>query len=142
MQQIKITQNFAVPVAQLFADLSDHRTFGQIVGANIKRIRPSQQSNKNGLGSVRRITLLPGLSFEESIIEFQTNQLIAYQVTRGSPIKNHRGELLFSAMGTGSKLVYTIQFEPKLSLPLWGQVLKALIEQPIKKGLENYAKGL
>jgi hypothetical protein len=142
MQQIEIIQTFNKPVEQVFTDLSDHTTFGAIVGADIQRIKDSMNTDKNGMGSIRLIKSFPAQPFEETIVAFEPHKFIAYQVSKGSPIKNHRGELHFSGEGESSKLVYTICFEPKLNVPMWGGLIKSLIEKPIRKGLKEYAAQL
>ena len=68
--------------------------------------------------------------------------LIAYEISKGSPLKNHRGEMYFSGEGENSKLVYTIRFEPKVNFPMWGGLLSSLIEKPIRKGFKEYAEKL
>jgi len=138
MQKIEIIQTFNKSVENVFTDLSDHATFGRIIGANIKRIKDSKDADKNGLGSIRLIKSFPAPPFEETIVAFEPNKFIAYEISKGSPIKNHRGELHFSGVGKSSKLVYTIRFESKLSFPMWGGMLKGLIEKSIRKGLLGY----
>jgi hypothetical protein len=140
MQQIKIIQAFNKPVGKVFTDLSDHATFGRIIGANIQRIKDSNDADKNGLGSIRLIKSFPAPPFEETIVAFEPNKFIAYEISKGSPIKNHRGELHFSGESENSKLVYTIRFEPNVSIPMWAGLLKNLIEKPIRKGLIEYAE--
>jgi hypothetical protein len=139
MHQIEVIQVFNKPVEKIFSDLSDHATFGLIIGANIQRIKDSKDVEKNGLGSIRLIKSFPAPAFEETIVAYETNQFIAYEVSKGSPIKNHRGELHFSSEGENSKLVYTICFEPKVNFPMWGKMLSSIIEKPIRKGLKQYA---
>jgi len=62
-----------------------------------------------------------------------------YVVSKGSPIKNHKGRMEFSENGGKTKLHYTIYFEPKLPFALLGSVLKQAIEKPIRKSLEELA---
>lgn len=140
MQNIEIIQTFSQPIESVFAVLSDHVTFGHIVGANIQRIKDSKDADKNGLGSIRLIKSFPAPAFEETIVAYEVNKFIAYEISKGSPIKNHRGELHFSGEGDNTKLLYTIRFEPKVNFPLWGRLLKSLIEKPIRKGLKEYAE--
>ena len=140
MQKIEIIQTFNQPVEKVFSDLSDHATFGRIIGANIQRIKDSNDADKNGLGSIRLIKSFPAPAFEETIVAFESNLFIAYEINKGSPLKNHRGELHFSDEGESSKLVYTIHFEPIVNFSMWGTILKSLIEKPIRNGLKKYAK--
>jgi hypothetical protein len=62
-----------------------------------------------------------------------------YVVSKGSPIKNHKGRMEFSEEQGKTKLCYTIDFEPKLPFILLGSVLKRAIEKPIRKSLERLA---
>jgi hypothetical protein len=142
MPQIEIIQTFNQPIERVFTDLSDHATFGHIIGANIQRIKDSNDADKNGLGSIRLIKSFPALPFEETIVAFEANKFIAYEISKGSPLKNHRGELHFYGEGESTKLAYTIRFVPKVNFPMWGALLKSLIDKPIRKGLKLYAEKL
>jgi len=114
-----------------------HGEFGRIIKANIKRVVDSQDENKNGLGSVRRIYALPGVTFEESVVRFEPNQLMEYTVSKGSPIKNHRGRMEFAEDQGKTRLIYSIDFEPKLPFFLLGSIIKKIIEKPMVEGLAN-----
>jgi len=136
-QQIAITQSFNAPIATVFAALTDHNNFGKVVKAKISRIKDSDNGNVNGVGSIRRITPLPFSHFEETVVTFETNQLMEYVVSKGSPIKNHKGRMEFSEIDGKTQLRYTIDFEPKI--PFLGKLLKGLIEGPLVKGLKALA---
>ena len=86
VQQIVIKQVFNASVDTVFSILTDYEAFGRIINAKMKRVVDAGDENKNGLGSVRRIYLLPGLTFEESVVTFEPNRLMEYRVTKGSPI--------------------------------------------------------
>ncbi len=136
-QQITITQNFNAPIETVFAALTDHNNFGKVVSATIRRIKDSESDNVNGVGSIRRITPLPFSHFEETVVTFEANKLMEYVVSKGSPIKNHKGCMVFSEAGGKTQLHYTIDFEPKI--PFLGTLLKGLIEGPLVKGLKKLA---
>ena len=138
-QQIIIEQLFNAPVETIFSILTDHEAFGRIITAKIKRVIDSGEENKNGLGSVRRITLLPGICFEESVVTFEANQLMEYRISKGSPLKNHRGRMDFREDQGRTRLTYRIDFEPKLPFFLLGGIIKKAIETPMRKGLERLA---
>ena len=133
-QQIIITQLFNGPVETIFNILTDHAEFGRIIKANIKRVIDSREENKNGLGSVRRIYVLPGLTFEESVVKFEPNQLMEYTVSKGSPIKNHRGRMEFAEDQGKTRVTYSIDFEPKLPFFFLGSLIKKNIEKPMVEG--------
>lgn len=139
MQHIVIKQSFNAPIETIFNILTDHEAFGRIINAKMKRVVDAGEENKNGLGSVRRIYLLPGLTFEESVVTFEPNRLMAYRVTKGSPIKNHRGQMEFIREKGKTCLTYTIDYEPKLPFFLLGSLIKSAIAKPMVKGLKKLA---
>jgi uncharacterized membrane protein len=137
--KITMKQDFNAPLNQVFETLSDHATFGKICGINMTRVIDGSDG-ANGLGSVRKINigLLP--SFEETITDFIPNEYIQYKISKGSPIKNHVGELRFTEDGGKTTLNYTIELESKI--PFTTGLIKAGLEKGISGGLRKYAKTL
>ncbi|MCG8317428.1 MAG: SRPBCC family protein [Pseudomonadales bacterium] len=141
-QQIHIQQSFNAPVDTIFGILSDHVQLGDILSAEIKRVVDSDSDNVNGLGSVRKLTIFPTPSFEETVTAFEPNKLIEYRITKGSPLKNHVGTMQFSTHGNQTHLDYRIEFEPKIGLPLFGSIVKFGLETAISRGLAKLANSL
>lgn len=137
--RITIDQDFPQSPEVVFGTLSDHEALGRLLGQDIRRVKDAPGKNPNGVGSVRRIKVPLSAAFEETVTQLETNRLIEYKVTEGSPIKNHVGRLEFSEHNGGTRLHYTIDFEPKLALPLWGTILKTAIRGPIASGLKRFA---
>jgi ribosome-associated toxin RatA of RatAB toxin-antitoxin module len=135
VQKIDINMEFRRPVGELFALLSDHEKMGPILGANVKRTRDGKDL-LNGLGSVRTLNIGPLPSFDETVTAFEKDKLVEYKITRGSPLKNHKGVMQFYPSGSGgSKLHYMIEFESKI--PLLGPVVRAGLENSIRRGLKK-----
>ncbi|MCW5830308.1 MAG: SRPBCC family protein [Deltaproteobacteria bacterium] len=135
MEHIDISMEFRRPVSELFALLSDHEKLGPILGAKIRRTKDGQ-GGVNGLGSVRTLNLGPLPGFDETVTAFEQDRRIEYRITRGSPLKNHKGVMEFSSTANGgSRLHYTIQFESKI--PLVGPVIRTGLEQTIRRGLKR-----
>lgn len=131
--QVKFEQYFAVPRAQVFAYFSDHEKFGRVWRGRFTRIRDAEDGkNPNGRGSVREVRTA-GLKFEETIVKFQPPSVIEYAVTRGSPIKNHLGRLVFSDADGGTRLVYTISFDPRI--PFTGWLLARILSSTWRAGV-------
>ena len=139
-QHIEIQQSFNAPVETIFNILTDHVSFGKVIATKVQRVIDSQEENKNGVGSVRRISSFPVPAFEETVITFEPNCLMEYVVSKGSPIKNHKGRMEFSEEGGKTKLFYFIDFEPKQPFTLFGSFLKSVIEKPIRQSLEKLSK--
>jgi hypothetical protein len=135
VQKIDINMEFRRPVGKLFTLLSDHEKMGPILGANVKRTRDGKDS-LNGLGSVRTLNIGPLPGFDETVTAFEKDKLVEYKITRGSPLKNHKGVMQFYPSGSGgSRLHYTIEFESKI--PLLGPVVRAVLEGSIRRGLKK-----
>ena len=140
-QVIEIRQTFNAPVEEVFGILTDHESFGEIIGTEIKRVVDSPGDNKNGVGSVRRIVpSAPVPAFEETVTAYAPNRLMEYTVSKGSPIKHHLGRLVFLESDGKTELAYTIEFEPRLPFVLLSAALKRAVEAPIRKGLAALAK--
>ena len=89
----------------------------------------------NGVGSVRRLSLPLTPAFEETVTEFERDRRIAYRITKGSPLRDHHGVMVFSETAGGSRLHYTIVFKGKL--PLIAAVIKPVLDRAIRKGLND-----
>lgn len=139
-QKIEIRQSFNAPIETIFNILTDHESFGKVIATKIQRVIDSKEENKNGVGSVRRISSFPVPAFEETVITFKPNSLMEYVVSKGSPIKNHKGRMEFSEEEGKTKLRYFIDFEPKRPFTILGPFLKLAIEKPIRQSLEKLSK--
>jgi hypothetical protein len=132
MQRIEIDYDFTATVDRAYAYLAEHENLGQIFGAKIARVRDGDTS-RNGVGSVRqlRIAILP--PFEETVTAAVPNERLDYRITKGSPLRNHRGSMVFSGTDSGSHLHYVIEFGAVV--PGLGRVIKPGLERTIRNGL-------
>ncbi len=140
MHTVEVLQDFPQPLSQVFQDFHDHEELGRVLRAPMKHLRDgSGEGGKHGVGSVRRVGPPGPLAFEETVVAYETDKLIEYQVTRGSPIKNHLGRMVFSERpgGGGCRLHYTIQFEAKVEA--LGPTIQWVLDRSIKSALERYA---
>lgn len=136
-QRIAITMDFPQPVEALFAFVARHENQSIILGSRVKRVRDGQ-GHPDGVGSVRLNQVLPLPAFEETVTVFEAPSLIEYRITRGGPLRNHHGVIRFTPQGTGTRLDYTITFDPKI--PLTGWLLRVVTEHDLRKGLKRVAK--
>ena len=137
MQTIQIIQEFNAPQQEIFDYLSDHNNFGSLLNANITRIKDAGGVNPNGLGSVRSIKLGVEL-LQETIVTFDSPNLIEYKITNDVPVKFHLGTLEFSSLEKNKTLLnYTIQMESKFGFA--DSFILFLIKTSIKNGLKKLA---
>lgn len=134
-RHIEIVKDFQIPVERLFAYLGEHENLETIFApARIRRLSDGQGA-RNGVGSAREMRILLAPPFVETVTAYKENELIEYRITRGGPLKNHRGVMRFTAIPGGTRLHYTIEFEGKL--PLVAEVVKPVLEQAIRRGLNK-----
>ncbi len=114
MQRLIFDHDYAQPPEQVFAHLAEHENLADVFGAKITRLKNGTDGHRNGVGSARELKVGPLPPFEETVTEFVPGELIAYEITKGSPLKGHHGEMRFTAEGTGTHLHYEISFSSKL----------------------------
>jgi uncharacterized protein YndB with AHSA1/START domain len=134
VQRIEITQDFSLPVERVYAYLAEHENLQPIFGARITRVGDGHAS-RNGAGSVRRLRIGPGPSFDETVVEAVENALIVYRISRGSPLRDHEGTMEFTSTGSGSRLRYVIEFGAVV--PGLDRVVKVGLERAVRRGLKQ-----
>lgn len=120
----------------LFSRVADHENLGKVLGVPVRRSRDGAD-DINGLGSVRTMGFRP-LDFDETITAFEPPRRIEYRITRGSPLRNHRANVVFSPNGASTEVTWTIEFETRPAL--LGTVLKRALGLGIRQGLRKLAR--
>jgi uncharacterized protein YndB with AHSA1/START domain len=138
VQQVLVERDFEQSVDRVFAYLAEHENLGTIFPFRVERVRDGENGDRNGVGSVRRLSFNGLLPLEETITAAEPNRRIAYRITKGSPLRGHRGEMLFSERdGGGSHLRYEIVFGS--AIPGVAAIVAASLRRSITKGLETVA---
>ena len=132
MQRLLFHQNYSLPPDQVYAYFAEHENLESVFGAKIKRLNDGTDGSRNGVGSVRQLKVGPLPPFEETITEAIPGELILYEITKGSPLKDHKGEMRFSENGTGTTMRYEITFN---AAPGLAQVIAAGLKKNIASGL-------
>jgi uncharacterized protein YndB with AHSA1/START domain len=133
MERVLIERRLASSPELLFDFLAEHENLGLLFGGRVTRVCDGSDGHRNGVGSTRRLKppLLPSL--DETVTEFVPPELIRYGISRGSPLRDHRGEMRFTADGTGTVLRYEITFRG--AIPGVGRLVAALLRRDISRGL-------
>ena len=132
MQRVDITYEFNLPAERVYEYLSEHEHLGPLFGAKIRRVRDGD-TTRNGVGSVRALRVGPGPWFEETVTEAVPHSRIAYRISKGSPLRGHKGVLDFTPTEAGCRLHYVVEF---------GSVVPGLAKV-VQLGLtRNLARGL
>jgi uncharacterized protein YndB with AHSA1/START domain len=137
MQTLHYEQDYAAPPERVFAYLSDHENLGVVFAPmRIERLRDGD-SERNGVGSVRRLSLKGMLPFEETVTGVVPNERIEFRISKGSPLKHHFGVMRFTPTENGgTHLDYTITFD---ALPGVAQAVAAILRKAVSDGLERSA---
>ncbi len=133
MQRLVFDQNYTLPPERVYAFLSEHENLGPLFGAKIKRLQDGSDGQRNGVGSIRQLKVGPLPPFEETVTEAKPNELIRYRITKGSPLRNHSGEMRLSPNGTGTHLHYEVSFGT--ALPGLDAIIAVGLKRNIAKGL-------
>ena len=136
MQTVDVQHDFALPVDRVYAYLSEHENLGPLFGAKIERLKDGT-TERNGVGSVRRLKIGPLPALQETIVEAVPDALIRYRITEGgAPIRDHEGVMRFTPTPSGgTHLDYTIRLGS--SVPLADLVVKLALTRNIKRGLKR-----
>jgi uncharacterized protein YndB with AHSA1/START domain len=135
LQHVHVTHDFRAPVERVFAYLAEHENLEALFGTRIERVRDGE-TDRNGVGSCRRLSFNGLLPFEETVTEAVPNERIVYRITKGTPMRDHEGTMVFAATsGGGAHLDYRIRFGslvPGLA-PLVTRVLHGRIAAGLRK---------
>jgi uncharacterized protein YndB with AHSA1/START domain len=135
MQRLLFKREFDLSPGPVFEYFAEHENLEPMFGAKITRLSNGDDGTRNGVGSARRLKIGALPAFEETVTAFQPDELIEYRITRGSPLRQHIGELSFTPTDTGTELEWSITFTtpvPGLEL-LIAEVLKRRINQGLAK---------
>ena len=136
MATVHVERDFPVPVETLYAHLSEHENLAPLFApARVERVRDGD-TERNGVGSVRRLSFAGLLPFEETVTAAHENERIEYGITKGSPLRHHYGVMKFSPTDTGgSHLDYTITLEAPI--PGMASAIAATLTRTINGGLRR-----
>ncbi|MBN1529126.1 MAG: SRPBCC family protein [Thermoleophilaceae bacterium] len=131
---VTVQYDFTAPVDRVFAYLSEHENLADLFGATVERLEDGQ-SERNGVGSRRRLKVGPGARpFEETVTRFVPGELIEYRITKGSPLRDHVGIMRFSSTSAGgTHLDYRIRIASRI--PGLSPIVTAVLTRNVTKGL-------
>lgn len=133
-EKVTVEYEFRVPVERVFQHLAEHENLGGLFGMRVERVRDGEHE-RNGVGSVRRLSLNGIAPFEETVSAYRENQLIEYGITKGTPLKDHHGAMRFSRRESGhaSHLEYVIRFSS--DIPGVAKFVARVLGRRIPRGL-------
>ena len=135
LSHVHVTHDFGAPVERVFAYLAEHENLAALFGTRIERVRDGE-TERNGVGSCRRLSFYGLLPFEETVTELVPNERIVYRITKGSPMRDHEGTMAFASTGNGGTLLdYRIRFGS--TVPGLAPVVARALHGNIARGLRK-----
>jgi len=137
MERIEVERLVPAPRDKVWAIVSDHEGMRKWMPVReVVRRRPGSP-DPNGVGAVRTIRGM-GLVLEERITAFEPDERLEYVLTEGAPIRDHVGEVRLSSEGEGTRVRWTVRFEP--IVPGTGWLLRAALKRGLEQGLDGLVK--
>lgn len=140
---VHVEHDFAAPVADVFAYLSEHENLSAIFpGTKIRRLSDGTDGTRNGPGSARELRIGPLLPFTETTTEVVPDEKIVYRITGGvTPLRDHIGIQLFSPTPAGgTHLDYKIRVASLI--PGLAPLVRMGLQQGIADGLPSVDRAL
>lgn len=131
---VRVQRHFSVEPDVLFARFAEHETMNELFPVKVVRVNDGD-TERNGVGSRRRLHMAPGSKVEETITRFEPSTLIEYTITKGGqPLNDHLGTVRFTPSPSGgTDLDYTIRLGSRI--PGVAAAVAALLTAVIKRGL-------
>ena len=134
VETVHVEHEFRVPVERVFNHLAEHENLAELFGMRVERVADGEHQ-RNGVGSVRRLSLNGIAPFEETVTAYREHQLIEYEITKGTPLNEHHGAMRFSRRESGhaSHLEYEIRLGS--DIPGVAKVVARVLTKRISRGL-------
>jgi uncharacterized protein YndB with AHSA1/START domain len=141
LHHVHVEREFAQPVERVFAYLAEHENLGVIFKPlRVERERDGA-TERNGVGSARRLSLFGLAPFVETVTAVVPNERIVYAITKGGPMRDHEGVMAFaSTPAGGSRLDYRIRFGSPV--PGLAAIVQRAVTRSITAGLAKLARTL
>ena len=137
---VHVEHDFPAPPSVVFAHLAEHENLADVFQAQVTRVRDGD-TERNGVGSVRIVKIGPAPAVEETVTEFEVDELIEYRVTSKGPLKDHVGIMKFSGLPDArTHLDYRIRLSSHV--PGLAIVLKGVLTRGIEKSFARLDREL
>ncbi|MCU1692770.1 MAG: hypothetical protein JWM64_1861 [Frankiales bacterium] len=132
MQHVDVVHDSSLPPERVLAFLAVHENLGPLLGAKVRTARPGP-GGPTGVGSVRELRIGPLPAFEETVTAVEEGRSIDYRISKGSPLKGHRGRIEVDQLGSGSRVRWTIDFDA--AVPGLAALVRLVLQRQIGAGL-------
>ncbi|MEO9221050.1 MAG: SRPBCC family protein [Mycobacteriaceae bacterium] len=129
MSRYTFTHTVSADPQRVWAEVADHEGMAQWTPSWAPLPKVTLESagspDRNGVGAVRRLVMVPGPPIRERITGFEPGKRLTYEALSGVPARNYTGDITLTPSGTGTRIEWTIAFDP--AFPGAQLVLRAAI---------------
>ncbi len=136
---INLEIEIGASTSDVWSIIADHERMTEWMPVDeVVRRRPGHPE-PNGVGAIRTIRA-GGSVVEEEITEFRNEEHLAYRLSAGAPVRDHRGERVLTPKGEGCHLRWGVRC--RASLPLIGGLVERKLRNSIEMGLAKLKRQL
>lgn len=139
--RVQYTRDMPAPPDRVWPLLTDPPQMNRWSEARIEALEPGPQGGFGEVGATRRVHAPAPLGMttvlDEVVVEAEAPHRLVYRVTKGGPIRNHRGEVIIEATDSGSRLTWTVDFMGKV--PGTGPIIKLVLNPTLKRSIDKIA---
>jgi hypothetical protein len=143
---IHISHHFAAAPEAVWARFSDHAGMVNWAGVFKATLAREGQPERDGVGAVRRLDVLPGVTIVEEVTGFEPPRRLTYRLTAGLPgLAHHAGETRLLPDGSGgTRLEWDIELELRPLHPSWfaGPLVKLALQLGLRRALSTLDRQL
>lgn len=140
MQHIEVERTIAAPIEKVWERYTDHVGWSRWAGLGKVVLEREGVPAPNGVGCVRVIGSGMTAAYEE-VVSFEPPHRMSYRVVRGGiPIRDHLGEVEFTAVDGGTHVRWRCRFESRV--PFVGGLLQWLVTTVFRRALAGLAREL
>ncbi|MDQ1695045.1 MAG: hypothetical protein QOJ03_398 [Frankiaceae bacterium] len=116
MTSYEVTVLSAAPPDKVFAVLADGAGWSRWAGPMVVRSWWEREGDPapGGVGAIRALGLKQ-IGSREEIVAYDPPGHLAYTVLKGLPVRDYRADVHIEPAGTGSRIVWSGTFTPKLA---------------------------
>jgi len=134
MPYVNARVRIAAPPEVVWRAISDHARMPEWTPFRECVVMRPGKPDPNGLGAVRRVTGT-GTAIEEEVVLWDPPHRFDYRLTKGAPLRDHRGHVFLTPDGDGTHVQWTIRFRPVV--PGTGAPLRAVLQRAFAGALRK-----
>ena len=113
MAKLTISHHIAAPPEAVFDTLTDASRYPDFTPIRRVEMEAEGEGAPDGIGAIRALHLL-GPPVRERVLAHERPVRFEFEVLSGAPVRTYRGWQTFEPEGAGTRVVYSIELEPRV----------------------------